>query len=221
VVHRRAACARLRHSCLGPWREESVLATVVDVLLEEHRTFVRLLKAVEHQIAVFSGGGEPDYDVVLGAAEYFLDFPDRCHHPKEDAILARLRDLHPVEAAGIGDLFADHQKLHELVHAFRETVGLLLIGKDIARNAIVAAAQDFVMKKRRHLLGEEDQFLPLANALLTPLDWSAIEVELTQRQEPLLGLAEAKFGTLSEKLLAWEAEDEAEFARRLSPFRHP
>ena len=189
----------------------------VEVLLEEHRTIVRLLRAVEHQVAVFSVEGEPDYDVLVGAADYFIDFPDRCHHPKEDVILARLRDLHPVEAAGVGGLFAEHRKLHELAHRFRETVGLLLNHNDVARDVIVAAAQGFVTEKRRHLLGEEEGFLPLADALLTPQDWSAIEDELTQRSNPLFGSAEATFRTLSNRLLTWEAGDE----EPESPFGRP
>ena len=202
----------------------AVASPVVEVLLEEHRTIGRLLRAVEHQIAVFSIEGKPDYDVLVGAADYFLDFPDRCHHPKEDAILARLRDLHPVEAAGAGELSAEHRKLHELAHRFHETVGILLNDNDVARDVIVAAALGFVMEKRRHLLGEEQGLLPLADALLTPQDWSAIEGELTQRSNPLFGSVEATFRTLSDRLLTWEAEDEtvrlAPMAPR-SPFGRP
>ncbi|HVN00095.1 MAG TPA: hemerythrin domain-containing protein [Caulobacteraceae bacterium] len=185
----------------------AVASPVVEVLLEEHRTIVRLLRAVEHQIAVFSIEGEPDYDVLVGAADYLLDFPDRCHHPKEDAILARLRDLHPVEAAGVGDLFDEHRKLHELAHRFQETVGLLMTGNDVARDVVVASAQGFILEKRRHLRGEEEQFLPLAAALLTPQDWSVIEGESTQRSNPLFGSVEATYRTLSDRLLIWEAED--------------
>ena len=58
---------------------------VVDTLREEHRNIARLLRALEHQVAIFSNADAPDYDVIVGVADYFLDYPDRCHHPKEDA----------------------------------------------------------------------------------------------------------------------------------------
>ena len=186
------------------------MTAVLEVLLEEHQTILRLLRALEHQIAVFAHEGAPDYDVVVGAAEYFLDFPDRCHHPKEDAVFGRLRDLHPAEAAAAGDLIVEHEALHERAQRFRETVRRLLNDTDIARDVIVAAAQDFIMAKRRHLSLEERRFLPLAEALLTPEDWTAIEGELTRRPDPLFRETEATFRSLSDRLLAWEAEDEAE-----------
>jgi hypothetical protein len=56
---------------------------------------------------------------------------------------------------------------------------------------------------------EEASFLPLAERLLEPEDWRAIEAELTTRADPVFGdRVETVFRTLSERLLAWEAEDE-------------
>jgi hemerythrin-like domain-containing protein len=185
------------------------MAAVIEALRYEHRHIARLLRALDYQIEIFAQAGAPDYDVIVGVADYFLDYPDRCHHPKEDAVFARLKALHPEELADIGDLPAEHRALRERVGRFRETVRMLLNDTDIAREVIVVAAREFIAAEQRHMRGEEERFLPLADRLLTPADWSAIESELTGGSDPLFGgKVEAAFRQLSDRLLAWEAEDE-------------
>jgi len=183
------------------------MAEVVDTLREEHRNIARLLRALEHQVAIFSNADTPDYDVIVGVADYFLDYPDRCHHPKEDAIARRLREAHGVEALDV-DLAREHRGLHDLALGFRHAVAALLAETDIPRQAIVDAGYRFIDQQRRHMQYEETSFLPLAEGLLGPEDWRAIEAEIATRADPVFGdRVEAAFRTLSERLLAWEAED--------------
>ena len=79
-------------------------SAVIKTLREEHANIARLLSALEHQMLVFAGGDRPDYDVVQGVADYFFDYPDRCHHPKEDAVLAQMLRAHAAEASTIAAL---------------------------------------------------------------------------------------------------------------------
>ncbi len=69
------------------------MAQTLDRLREEHRAIERLLKAIEHQLAIFERGDRPDYDVLEAAGDYFFDFPDRCHYPKENAVYRRMRTI--------------------------------------------------------------------------------------------------------------------------------
>ena len=55
---------------------------VIETLREEHRNISRMLDALEHQIEVLAQVGTPDYEIIRGIADYFCDYPDRCHHPK-------------------------------------------------------------------------------------------------------------------------------------------
>lgn len=183
------------------------MADVIDALREEHRNIARLLEALEHQIDVFAAAGAPDYDVIGGIAEYFLEYPDRCHHPKEDVVFRRLREAYPQDAAAVGDLPAEHRIVHDRADRFGRAVQALLNDTDIARDAIVEAAREFIHAERRHMHREEEQFLPLAERLLTASDWSLIEGALATGADPLFGdRVEAKFRRLSERLLAWEQE---------------
>lgn len=183
------------------------MATVMETLRREHGSIARLLDALEHQIGFFARGGDPDYDVIRGVAEYFLDFPDRCHHPKEDAVFQQLVATHPSAAAAIGDLPAEHRRGHERVVWFGETVNILLGGADISRADVVEAAKDFIDDERRHMRMEDLYFFPIAEHLLTSAEWTQIEGDLTTGRDPLIGgKTEERFRKLREQLIAWERE---------------
>jgi len=187
------------------------VAAVIQALREEHLNIARLLAALEHQVEVFASAQSPDYDVIVGVAEYFLDYPDRFHHPKEDIVFAHLQAKRPEAAAAIGDLLAEHRALHARARRFRQTVGELLNGTDMPRAEIVDAGRTFIAAERGHMRKEEEHFLPLAETLLTLADWLEIEGKLASRPDPVFGArVEDRFKMLSARLLAWEAEDEAE-----------
>ena len=188
-----------------------VMADLVEILREEHRNMARLLAALERQVEMFAGAHAPDYDVIRGVAEYFIDYPDRCHHPKEDAIFARLCETHPANAAAVGDLASEHRIVRARARQFHNTVAALLNETDIARSVVVDAASEFVSAERRHMRTEEQGFFPLADLLLTSADWLKIECELIKGSDPVFGgKVEAGFSKLSERLLAWGREGVSE-----------
>jgi hemerythrin-like domain-containing protein len=83
---------------------------VVEVLRQEHRNIEKLLRVLEQELTVFDRGDRPNYEVVVGVIDYFKDYPDSCHHPKEDIIFEKLKSRDPVTAANIGDLRAEHEQ---------------------------------------------------------------------------------------------------------------
>lgn len=182
------------------------MALVIETLREEHRDIARLLDALEHQIDVFERADEPDYDVIRGVADYFLEFPDRCHHPKEDQVFARLKAADPKAAAEIGDLPSEHRLVHERIGRFARDLQALLGETDIARDVVVDAARQFIEAERRHMQMEEERFFPLAEKALTAEDWSILDRALAQSADPRFGDSAARLKQLSQRLIAWEAE---------------
>ena len=183
------------------------MSRVIESLREEHRNLARLLDALDHQVEVFAEAVRPDYDVICGVAEYFLDYPDRFHHPKENAVLEVLRRVHPDRAAGLVDLVGEHRALHDDAARFRDVVGALLNDTDIARSTIVGAAGRFIDDQRHHMRMEEDVFFPVAERVLSPEHWSEIELRISDARDPLFGDAdEVRFARLRERLLSWERE---------------
>ena len=72
---------------------------VVEVLRQEHRNIEKLLRVLERELSVFDRGDRPNYEAVLGVIDYFKDYPNSCHHPKEDIIFEKLKSRDPVTAA--------------------------------------------------------------------------------------------------------------------------
>jgi len=186
------------------------MTTLIEAVRQDHRDISRLLEALEHQVDVFAAARDPDYDVILGIADYFLEYPDACHHPKEERIFQRLRETHPQAADRVGDLTREHAAIHNHTRQFQYTVNVLLNDAEIARETIVQSARSFIAAERAHMQREEDRFLPLAEHLLTENDWAQIEAELAKRADPLPARrAEARFEKLRTRLLTWEQEFQA------------
>ena len=95
---------------------------VVEVLRQEHRNIEKLLCVFERELCVFDRGDRPNYEVVLGVIDYFKDYPDSCHHPKEDIIFEKLKSRDPVAAANIGDLRAEHEGAAKRLQRVAQTV---------------------------------------------------------------------------------------------------
>lgn len=176
----------------------------------EHRNMTRLLNVLEQQLAVFERGDRPDYDVLTAVADYFRGFPDRCHHPKEDRILARMRLRDPARAAEVGDLEGEHRALAALAQRFRRTVESVANDAELPRSTLSDNLRGFVEAQREHMDKERRGFFLLAEAVLTPEDWLALEAEIAEEEDPAFGSrVGAEYEALQEQILAWQEEDEA------------
>lgn len=180
---------------------------VIETLLREHRDLELLLAALGRQIDLFAEGGRPDYDVVRGVADYLLEYPDRCHHPKEDIVFAQLLEAHPHRALELSGLARDHRALRQKAEWLADTVNALLGDSDIPRATIVAVARSYLRAQRQHMWEEEQHYFPLVGRLLSESDWLAIEGEFARQSDDAHARrAEHEFARLREKLLAWEKE---------------
>lgn len=194
------------HTETFPW--SAFVPAVRDILREEHRNMSRLLDVLEHRIDMFAVAGDPDFDIVRGTADYFLEYPQLCHHPKEDVIFRRLKERCPHDVAALPNLESEHREVNQRAGRLHETITALLEETDIARDLVVDTARIFIEAERRHMTMEEDQFFPLAEDRLTAEDWSQIANDLNEAHDPLFGdRVETEFSTLSERLLRWEEED--------------
>jgi len=165
---------------------------IIDVLRQEHRNIEKLLRVLERELSVFDRGDRPDYDVVLAVIDYFKDYPDACHHPKEDIIVEKFKARDPVAAATIGDLEAEHRE-------------------GARRLRRVAQAVESVLSDQEHMAMEERVVFPAVLNALRPEDWTDIALQLADRYGPLSQTNfEEKFSTLRQNTLQMEEDTEAE-----------
>ena len=186
------------------------MSDVLTRLQEEHRNIAKLLNALEHQLAVFDAMERPDFDVLAGIADYFIGFPDRCHHPKEDLVYRKMSEKDAEFSRTLANLIADHESISAQAEHFRQAVQNVLQEVEVSRSAFDEVAREFLRNQRRHMQVEEEQIFPLAMKILDADDWAEIEKEIVQEEDPVFGAKTLQeFATLRDNILRWDAEDQS------------
>ena len=186
------------------------MSNIIQILLEEHRNIDKLLLVLEQELDIFDRSEEPDYEILQAVIQYFQDYPEHCHHPKEDLVYEKLKARDPAAAARIGDVETEHHseslRLRRLVEAVEDS----LAGREVLRRTFHDAVSDFIKYQREHMDKEERLLFPAAVQRLKPDDWEAIDARLGDRKDPLFnGTAETKFQALQRTILRWEREAES------------
>jgi len=169
----------------------------------EHGNQSKLLGFVEDQLAAADKGESLDGELLGLVAEYFCDFPDQCHHPKEDLVYRRLGERDPDSCKGIRDLVEDHRQLHRLTDDFATAVRRLDDDAEAATPAALESMRRFTRHLRQHMDDEESHFFRLAEDQLSPDDWASLDFALFDRDDPLFEhAAEQRFAALQRRVEA-------------------
>lgn len=154
---------------------------------EEHVYFGRLLELLESEVRVFADGGRPNYALMLEVIEYLREYPDRYHHPREDAAFAILEHRLPQ----LGPQLAHLRQQHRVIaRAGKTLAGYLedaLDGALVSASEVEAAAATYVLYYRHHIATEESEVLWRAATLLTPAEWRAVADSAAPIFDPLFG----------------------------------
>jgi hemerythrin-like domain-containing protein len=162
-------------------------------------------------LSVFERGDRPDYEVIRAAINYFMDYPDTCHHPKEDLIIEKLKARDPLKIAVIGDLAAEHREGAKRLRRVALAVERVLSDQDVLRQTVNDIVRDFIKHERQHMAMEERVVFPAALEVLRAEDWADIAVKLANREDPFYQPGfEEKFNRLRRDIQEMEEEVEAE-----------
>jgi len=185
------------------------MSNIIQILLEEHRNIDKLLLVLEHELEVFDRSEEPDYEILQAVIQYFQDYPESCHHPKEDMVFEKLKVRDPAAANRIGDVEAEHQVETKRLRRLVEAVEEILAGREFLRQTFHDVVRDFIEHQRQHMDREERLLFPAAIQGLRPDDWAEIDARLNDRKDPLFnGVIETKFQALQRTILRWQRETE-------------
>jgi hemerythrin-like domain-containing protein len=189
------------------------MTTIIDILREEHRNIEKVLLVLERELDVFDRSEQPDYEVLQAIISYFQDYPDRCHHPKEDMVFEKLKARDPVAAERVGDLEVEHQEETKRLQRLAQALENILTGREVLRKNFDTIVRNFIEHERHHIDMEERALFPAAVKALRPEDWAGIDARLNDKQDPLANeVIEEKFRFLHQCILQWEEQDEAERA---------
>lgn len=186
------------------------MPAIIEILREEHKNIEKLLLVLEQELNVFMRGERPDYDILHSVVTYFLDYPDQCHHPKEDIIFEVLKERDPNMVPAIKEIGGEHRDEASRIRRFALVINSIETEHEVPRKVFEDAVRDFTNYQRAHIAKEERILFPTCVTKLTPEDWRSIDARCCDRSDPLFhGAKLDEFGSLRSRILEWAAENVA------------
>jgi hemerythrin-like domain-containing protein len=159
---------------------------VVSVIRAEHRSLSAVLWSLN--FLAQDAATEPDFELLSLMIDYIDLFPERLHHPKEDqylfaALRARTADAETI----LQELMAEHAHGARMIDDLRYALTRYRLAGADGRKQFATAVRAYAEFHWNHMRKEEDVLLPLAERVLTPDDWRAIDAAFSETADPLLG----------------------------------
>jgi hemerythrin-like domain-containing protein len=175
----------------------------VRIIREEHTAIVAVLHSLEYVVHKLEEGAEPNFQLLGAMFEYIVEYPERCHHPKENRCLFKiLRERNPSAAQLIDELEAEHARGDELLKSLSRALARYRSNGRGALRAFSRAVTTYAEFHWQHMTKEEDVLLPIAKRSLTDSDWREIASAFLQNDNPLVGLKPKEhFAQLFDRIL--------------------
>ncbi|MBC8339068.1 MAG: hemerythrin domain-containing protein [Alphaproteobacteria bacterium] len=181
------------------------MTKILDDLRQDHRNLALLWDLLGRELNIFKEGGHPDYELVETILDYCLNYPDLCHHPKENLVYDKLAERDPGAISAIGDLKKEHEKLTSLTWRFSTALSNVLEDEQLPREWFLNVANDFLGFSRNHMQMEEVLFFPAARKGLTGDDWAELEKAVEDVEDPLFGSdKQEKYQSLFQDIMDWK-----------------
>ena len=168
----------------------------------EHEHIGQVLDVLDRQLDLIKNGEQTDYKLIELAIDYFLTFPDTCHHPKEDLLFKRVMTHNPDELGIMGNIILEHKELNQLTHRVRHELNSKSASSVVANN-IESTLRSFVNYYRHHIEIENKIFFPYVLENLSQEEFDAIDFDLFDQEDPLYdNETEGLFARLHNEILA-------------------
>ena len=178
------------------------MTKAIEILMDEHRLIERVLGSLESYVAGIEQGLTPERQALADYAAFFRGFADACHHGKEEDLQFQrmIERGFPRETGPLAVMFHEHVLGRARVAALRELGEAQGPLAPVEVQLAVENGASFVELLRAHILKEDAVLYPMAERLLSGLEWDALETafagfEKTMRADGSLdrfhGLADA------------------------------
>lgn len=163
-----------------------MLNTALTIILDEHRSLASVIHGLRFLIREMKEKGkEPNFKLLWAMVFYVETFPQRLHHPKENAYLFRKLRERTHEADEItAELEKQHADGDRHVKDLELALGRFEAGAPDGLERFAAAAETFANEVTRHMAMEENRLLPLAKKYLTSEDWAQIADAFSENGDP-------------------------------------
>jgi len=163
------------------------MLNIIETWSRDHRNFEYLLDVLEAEVNSVLDDQAPRYDLMLDILYYMTHYPDIFHHPKEDLVSARVKELDVGAGIVVDELARQHVVLRESGAELHDLLQQILNGAMLKRESIEAPARTYITHFRKHMQKEEADVFPLMQTRLSEEDWAAIEKAAPFKEDPLFG----------------------------------
>jgi hemerythrin-like domain-containing protein len=169
---------------------EEVRMLWVDDLKAGHRAVGRMLKVLRAMAKQLESGGNVAESDIAGSLEFQKVFGDECHHAKEDKHLipALAAAGVPLDSGVVALVIEEHAEGRRRVSEMRKhAAGMSMGDRGAAAAGFVAEAYDFASLLERHMVREEGELFPLAEARLDEATQLALADSFDKLESVVLG----------------------------------
>jgi len=156
-------------------------------LKNEHRVIERMLAVVSIAADRLNAGQEVDSDVFVGAADFFKNFADKCHHGKEEKLLFK-KMIERGMSGEVGPsavMLREHEDGRAHVRKIAEISAKKLDKK--TKMELIRHAKAYVELLGQHIQKEDNVLYPMANQMLSSSDQKELEEGFEEVEEKIMG----------------------------------
>lgn len=158
--------------------------TAIDKLRLDHGNMGRVLALVRIQLDLLARNGDGDRTLLANSLYYMRKYPSVVHHPKEDAVFARLLEIGTRATDDIRWLLRQHQELYVLED---QLIDLALAPGHSRVPQLLDLGHQYLLTHAQHMQTEETRIFPEAMRRLNAGDWKRIQSRFRKIDDPLFG----------------------------------
>ncbi len=165
------------------------METAIALIRREHDALARVLRGLEEVTRELGEQRiEPDFDLLATMLYYIDQFPERCHHPREESTLfARMRARTHEADTLLDALLEEHRRGVQLVTELALKLIRYQGGGRAELAQFASAVSGYLAFNWAHMRTEEEDLLPIAQRALDADDWAAIEAAFRDNDDPIFG----------------------------------
>ncbi len=158
---------------------------IIADLGRDHQNVARLLRLLDAQIKALSHDDNPNLQVMADIMYYMTHYPDLFHHPREELLFSKLEKRSAEAARLITELRYEHQLLTESGADLFDSIQQAMNDQPVERELLITKAHGYSAMMLDHMRKEDAGIFPLAQVLLAPEDWTAINEKMDIPSDPL------------------------------------
>ena len=159
------------------------------IVREEHERLAAVVHGMRYLVrAIGKKAVQPDLKVFRAMLLYISEYPERLHHPKEDALLfAPLRERTHAHDATLADLEAQHANGEAMVRKLEHLLLRYEFGGEHEFAPFAAQVEFYADFYFRHMRTEEEVIFPALREHLSASDWENANRAFATNEDPLAG----------------------------------